>query len=82
MKRSVENIRMRCQRTLATFKDTLGEGATVSVDPHNLSGRPCLAALRAENDHHKLDDAPIFPLDGCVSPETCMCVYNVRNLGE
>ena len=82
MNRSIEDIQANCQRNLATLKDTLGRGATVSVDPCNLSGQSCAAALNAMDEQHQLGDAPIFPLEGCVSPEQCICVYNVRALGE
>lgn len=82
MKRSIEDIQASCQRTLVTIKNTLGVGSTVSVDPYNLSGKPCLAALKVEDEPRQLDDAPIFPLEGCISPEQCMCVYNVRKLAD
>lgn len=82
MKRTVEDIQASCQRKLGVFKNTLGTGSTVSVHPYNLSGLPCLAALEVEDDQRELDDAPIFPLEGCVSPEQCMCLYNVRKLAD
>ena len=82
MKRTIEDIQASCQRTLAAFKNTMGESSTVSVDPYNLSGQPCFAALEIKDEQHQLNDAPIFPLKGCISPEQCMCVYNVRKLAD
>ena len=54
MKRFIEDIRASCQRTLVTLKSTLGVGSTDTVDPYNLSGKPCLAALKVENEVRQL----------------------------
>lgn len=67
---------------LALIEECEGEDAAVSVDPYNISNKPCAVALQIENIVYPIADAPVFPLDGCVDPERCVCVYNLRRISN
>lgn len=63
---------------LALIEECEGTDAAVSIDPYNISKKPCAVALQRENIVYPIADAPVFPLDGCVEPALCVCVYNLR----
>ena len=82
MKSTIQNKQTRSRSMLAIIEKSEGKDAVVSIDPYNLSKKPCTVALQLESIVYSVADAPVFPLDGCVEPEQCACVYNLRRVGS
>ena len=80
MMRAIEDIQKSCCRFLEIIRESGGDGATVMLNPFNLSLAPCPAALAIEDTEFAVGEAPIMPLPSCISSEQCVCVYGIRRL--
>ena len=82
MKSNIAQHKISCERQLNLIANHSGGDTLVSLSPLNAGMKPCQVAINIADKPFKAFYAPIVPLDGCIDPEKCACVYSVLHFTD